>query len=1089
MSLPEWSVKNRVAVNLFAVVLLVAGLTAAGTRLKLDLFPDVSSNFISVVTLDPITSIPEEIERTITIPIEEELADVSNVAKVTSYSEENFSTIFVEVDAAITDIDPILNEVRQAVDKAKSEIPSSAEPPVIQEFEIPLPLITFTVSYPAGYDVMQIRTGLDRIKRQLKIIPGVSDVLVDGLDRREVWIEVDPFRLQTAGVSFQDVQAAVSRKNLNVVGGKMDAAGGQRLVRLLGEIQSAEDLADLPIKESDGSVTLLRDVATFKDRTEEPRTLGRSNLQPAVTYTVVKKRGADAIKTVAAVRRVFEEEAKNLPPEVETQALADSTKFIRIRINTVLQNGLQALLLVTVLLILFLNWRLGLMVAIGIPISFAGTFLVLYMGGFTINLLSLFAMIMALGMVVDDAIVIAENAYRYMQQGLSPAKAAVRGANEVFWPVVGSVSTTVAAFLPLIWGEGIIGKFLVIVPVVVISTLFFSLVQAFIVLPSHLADFVRTGATTKQIQSRKPARGPIRGLMRLVELTYAEIRETVDAALSVVVQIYTHLLVICLRWRYAVLCGFLLLPVALVAAFSTGIIRFKLFDTDFADRLTVKLEMPADSTLLETGDAVALVEQRIADQLPPDDLTAIVTRIGARLNASDQFLEYGTQFAMITVDIDEENPDCRKPSVIERDLRRILAEFPTFVSATANREEGGPPVGKAVNIEISGSNFADLELLAAEVEDRLATIPGVVNPANDFPRGKTEFRVVVDEARAARAGVDSTDIGRALQAGFRGLETNRLRWGNEEVIVRVKTAERFRQDPELLKGLRLIARDGGTVPLASVATIERQSGTPRISRLNQERVITVSADLDERSTTSTEANAVIAGWVPELLEGKQGVTIALTGENEDTERSLEAMKFATLVAIMLIYALLAVITNSFMQPLVIMSVIPFGVVGVAMGLIFMGQTMGLMSIMGTIALAGIVVNNSVVFVDFINRYRHESLEGEASGSEARHQPFTVPPLTRWRSVIQCGRVRFRPVFLTTATTVAGLSNLAFTSTGQEQFLAPMALAIVWGLSFASTITLILIPCLYSALDDAHLLIDRLRGNPTPTEESPVHVPL
>lgn len=1072
MGLAGWSVRNRVAANLLAFVLLVSGLLAATTRLKLDLFPDVSTNFISVSVLDPTTSIAEEIERTITIPIEEELTDVRGVERIRSISEDNFSNIFIQVEPSITNLDPVLNEVRQAVDKAKPKLPSSIEPPVIDSFDFPFPLITFTVEYDAGVDPMSLRPILERLERQLKIIPGVSEVLVDGMDRREVWIEVDPFRLQALGISFDEVASTVRRKNLNVVAGRMDATGGQRMVRVVGEIQQADELADVPIKTVEGRVVLLRDVATFKDRSEEERTLGRANMRPAVTYTIVKKRGADAIETVGLARKVFETETVTLPAGVSTQILSDTTRFIRVRINTVVQNGIQALLLVTVLLMLLLNWRMALVVAAGIPISFAGTFLVLYMGGYSINLLSLFAMIMALGMVVDDAIVISENAYRYIQDGHSPFRAAVLGAQEVVWPVVGSVSTTVAAFLPLIWGEGIIGKFLVIVPIVVISTLFFSLVQAFLILPSHIADFVRLSPTARSLAALKPTR-PLARVGRVISLTYAEMRESVDGALQRIIEVYTHLLVISLRARYAVIGIFVAILIGLGAAVGAGLVPFRLFATDFADILIIKTELPADYSLHQSEEVIARLERRIAETLPGDDVIALVTRIGARLDATDQFLEYGTNLAMITVDLDEENPRARRPSVIERDLRNVLLEFPEFVTATAKREEGGPPVGRAANIEIQGPEFDSLQKIAGEIESRLRGVRGTVNVGNDLPTGKTEFHVEIDEARAARAGLDVTDIGTALMAGYRGIEAARMRWGNEEVILRVKIAEQFRSDPEVLMGYRVINREGRPVDLSSVAEVRRTSGLPRIRRINSERVITVSADIDERATTSAEVNAQIASWVPEILADFPGYRIQLTGENEDTEKSLEAMKFASIVALLLIYALLAVITNSFMQPIVIMSVIPFGIVGVILGLIIMGLPMGLMSIMGTVALAGIVVNNSVVFVDFINRSRHR--DSHDPEDNPRHQPLILPEFTRWRSIINSGRVRFRPVFLTTATTVAGLSNLAFVSSGQEQFLAPMAQAIIFGLTFASLITMLLIPCLYSVLDDLHRLWIRARS--------------
>ena len=415
MSLAGWSVQNRVAVNLLCVLLLVAGWMAADKHLKLDLFPDVSTNFIQITTLDPATGSAEEIERTVTIPIEVELAGVRGIKKIRSFSEDNFSNIFVEVESSITEIDPVLNEVRQAVDKAKGKLPATIDPPVIDEFDIPFPLVTFTVSFPAGFDVMSIRSDLERLERRLRMIPGVSQVLADGLDRREVWVEVDPFKLEATGLSLEQVAEAVRRKNLNSVAGRIDGAGGQRVVRVIGEIRAAGELSDVALKTQDGRTLLLRDIATFRETTEEPRTMGRADMQSAITFTIVKKKGVDAIETVKACRKVFAEETRNLPPEVVVRTLSDSTRFIKVRIGTVVENGIQALLFVTILLILMLNWRLALLVAIGIPISFAGVFLVLYIGGFTINLLSLFGMIMALGMVVDDAVVMAENCPRHLQ--------------------------------------------------------------------------------------------------------------------------------------------------------------------------------------------------------------------------------------------------------------------------------------------------------------------------------------------------------------------------------------------------------------------------------------------------------------------------------------------------------------------------------------------------------------------------------------------------------------------------------------------------------------------------------------------------
>jgi multidrug efflux pump subunit AcrB len=677
-------------------------------------------------------------------------------------------------------------------------------------------------------------------------------------------------------------------------------------------------------------------------------------------------------------------------------------------------------------------------------------------------------MIMALGMVVDDAIVIAENSFRHLEAGESAVHAAIKGTGEVMWPVIGSVSTTVAAFLPLILAEGLIGKFLVVVPIVVISTLVFSLLQAFLVLPSHFADFVKLGRSIEQMERELERAPSVRQRAGLhFHLVYKEVRNAVNRTLDTIGVVYLHLLTISLRRRYYVIGGFMVSLAFVGVALALGVVRFQLFAVDFADKIMVKLDLPADYSLDQSEPIIARLENDIARVLPPDDLVGITTRIGARLDPTNQFLVYGSNIAMVTVDIDEQNPLCRKPSDIERDLNSLLNDYPEFTKALAAAEEGGPPVGRPINVEIQGEDPETLEEIAALVEAKLEGVEGVYNVDNDRDRGKTEFRVDVNEERAARLGLDVATVGRSLQAAFLGLEASKLRWGNDEVTIRVKIQERYIRESEVLRAFRLMNSQGQMVALDSVADISRTSGIARVKRQNQERLITVSGDVDDRAITSAEINTRIGEWVPDLEKEFPGYRITLAGENEDTEKSVSSMKLAAVIALALIYTLLATISNSFLQPFVIMAVIPFGVVGVVIGLIVMEEPLGLMSIMGTIALAGIVVNNSVVFVDFMNQYRKDRAHQDPESHEA---PMRRTGLVRWRSILNAGKVRFRPIFLTTATTVVGLMGLAFTTTGQEQFLAPMAQAVVFGLTFATLLTMVLIPCLYSILDDLVLVL-------------------
>ncbi|MFQ3671271.1 MAG: efflux RND transporter permease subunit, partial [Verrucomicrobiia bacterium] len=738
MKLAQWSVQNRVGANIVMVAILVAGLYVGLFALQRDLFPDVTVNFIVVTTLDRETNVPEDVEKRITIPLEDEIASVQGIKRIISNSEDNFSNIFLELESGIRNIDPLLNEVRQEVSKAIPELPPSAEQPVVENFEIPLPLCTFGFTFDEGVDREAVRPALERLRRLLRAVPGVADVLVDGLDRREVWVEIDPFRLESSGLTFGEVVEAVRRKNLNISGGRIESPGGEQLVRVLGEINAGSELADLPVRADNGGTIRLSDLGFIRTTSERPRTRGRVNLQPGVTFTLVKKKGADVIATVSAARNLVAAEESRLPPGVQVTVLTDATKYVQTRINTVLQSGIQAVTIITALLMLFLSWQLALLIGLGLVVSVAGCFLVLYAMGATINLLSLFGMIMALGMVVDDALVIGENVYRHFERGKSPVAAAIDGTSEVIWPVLGSVATTVAAFLPLMLAEGVIGQFLVVVPIVVISALAFSLVQAFIILPSHLADTLRPARTPAQALAHFVNSRGWRRLPAWLSLVYNDVRSTADHGLRTVITIYLHLLQIALRYRYATVGSFILILVAMGAIVGIGAVRFQLFAVDWADQIFVKVELHPNASLNQTEEAVARLERAIVDHLPASDLRGISTRVGARFDETNQFLEYATNVAMLIVDIDEQNPECRRPSRIVYDLTLLMAEMPEFVVAEVKENGGGPPVGRPVNIEVQGDSFDQILKAAAEFERRLLELPGVFNVGNNFAEGKVE---------------------------------------------------------------------------------------------------------------------------------------------------------------------------------------------------------------------------------------------------------------------------------------------------------------------------------------------------------------
>jgi multidrug efflux pump subunit AcrB len=500
---------------------------------------------------------------------------------------------------------------------------------------------------------------------------------------------------------------------------------------------------------------------------------------------------------------------------------------------------------------------------------------------------------------------------------------------------------------------------------------------------------------------------------------------------------------------------------------ATGLLRFKFFGADYVDRFFIEFETPLHYRLEDTSAAVLAVEREILAQLPSNDLAAVITSVGSRMVSGNEFVtKLGNNQAMVTVDIDEENKRCRPPDAILNDLRAIVRGHNEFLTARVSKEEGGPPVGKAVTVNVMGDDFTVLRRIADEYKAYLATLPGVVDIVDDFEQGKKEIHIDVDEGRAALAGCDAETVGVALMNAFQGAEVSVFRWGNDEVTVRVKYAEDFQRNLEDVRGFRIMNRAGARVPLSAIATITHAPGLASISRQNRKRVITVTADVDDKRINSREANVLVQRTFRTLEARYPGYSVTYTGEEEDTNKSMRSMAIAGIIALVLIYAILAGILNSFFQPILIMGVIPMGLVGVTYGFMVFQLPLGFMALMGTIGLAGIIVNDGIVLMSFINDYRRDWQRRRGIGLDvpaSTHQHVTR--YVRWSSLLRSGATRLRPIFLAEATTVAGMSTIAFVRTGQEQFIAPMALAIVCGLTFGVIVTLVLLPCLYGMLDD------------------------
>jgi len=1052
------------------------GLFIAGVicmlNLRREIFPPVSTDVITVSTLDVTLDSPEDVERLVTVPIEDQLRAIEDVKEIHSVSSPNLSIIFLKLYDNAADVQTVLNEVRQEVDEAKTDLPKTSESPVTIEQKFPFPVIIVGLSYQPGMDLLKIKKLVDRLQNQFESIQGVSEVDVRGLSDREIWVEVDPFRAHALNISLQDISRAINVRNKNIPGGVIKGDSGETTIRVLEQIDedSWRDLVNVVVQNNKDKIIRLGDVATIHNTFEEEKILSRVNGRPAITFTINKRKTGDTIAIDEKVRKFIGKAETLLPDSVSLSFYSDSAKYVKKRMSTMVRNGIISMTLVAVMLLLFMNWRISLLVVAGLLVSFFGAFIYLKLINNSFNMISLFSLILVLGMLVDDAIVVCENVYRHMENGKSPFDAAIIGTKEVVLPVIGTVSTTVVAFLPLLLTTGIMGKFVAIIPQVITVALLLSLVEVIFILPSHLVDFVKPEDTGKHTLTAKENTSFISRTGWSITNFLRKVRRGVDSLLSRVLEYYRYALKTALRCRWIVIFAAILAFFSALMIVKTGILRFKLFDANYADRIMIYLEAPPYYTLEKTTAAVNELEKDIISNMPVNDTAAVISAIGVRPE-SETIIKRGSNEAYIIFDVDELNPGCRKPMPIVRDLRRIINKHSEFIMTKVEKEQGGPPVGKAVTIRILGDDFNQMKKIAEEYKAYLSTIPGVTDISDDFDNAKREVHIDVDEDKIAIFGGDVSEVGEAIMSAFKGSEVSVFRWGNDEVTVRVKYSQDLINNIEDIKDFKAVSKTGNLIMLSDIAKVSRSYGFGEIKRLDRKRLITVYADVDGKRITSKEANDKIKA----LFTGKQlkkqfpDCSVTYGGEEEETNESLRSMAIAGIVAFILIFAILAGVLNSFIQPFLILSIIPLGFVGVVYGFMIFQLPIGFMALMGTIGLVGIIVNDSIVMVSFINEYRSNWQNRHGMGDRVRTSSNRhITNKVRWASLMKSGLLRFRPIFLTTVTTIAGMSTIAFTRSGQEQFIAPMALAIICGLSLGTAVTLFITPCVYAILDDIEI---------------------
>lgn len=1040
----EGLVRRGATVLLVAACILLFGLQTYIT-LPREASPDVEIPVVMVTT--PYIGVsPEDIESLVTIPIEDELSGIKDLKKLSSTSAEGISLITMEFEPEVV-IEDAIQRVRDRVSRARPDLPEDTEETTITEVSFSdFPIIIVTIAGPVDQEVLK-KLGED-LQDEVEKLPGVLDAKLTGGRTREIKIQVDPFRLNHYGLGLSDVTNAIRDENVNVPGGDIRTGDASVLLRVPGEFVDPMEIENVAIKRKGDRPVFIRDVAKVVDEFADRETYARMNGQPAVSLAISKRTGSNILEIADAVKAVSAEHAERWPEGVTFRTLGDQSEMISTMVSD-LENGIvTALLLVVGVLVIFMGVRSSLFVAISIPLSMLLAMVIVSAFGMTLNMIVLFSLILALGMLVDNAIVLVENIYRHAEMGKGIREASIDGTKEVAIAVAASTATTVAAFAPLVFWTGVMGQFMGYMPKTVIIVLVCSLVVAIGILPVATAAMMSKKKVTPKAENAAPGAW-MRGYQRMLGWS--------------------------IKHRYISAFGGLLSLVLTVGIYMENNNGTEFFPETEPNRATIDVRAP-DGTDLEATDAIVRRIEAILAQEANVDVFVAETGIsggGDPMTAAQP----APNLARITVDFlpDEGSAEIGEQLRVEPTsatvdrIRKAVAEIPGAEIAV-EKERMGPPVGAPIAVEVSGEDFHEVGAHAARVRRELAEIQGTTDLSDNYRVGRPELRLRIDRGAAKRVGTSTQSVATTIRTAVAGTEASTLRDGEDEYDIMVELDPRARDDLQAILGLRIpgsldTSPDTFPVPLSAVASYDLAGGNGSIYHVDQDLVVTIEGDIAE-GENENEVRAAVLEYI-DAAEMPPGFGLRLGGAEDEQKAAEEFLSRAFLIALFLIALVLVSQFNRFDLPLIILASVVLSLVGVLWGLMITSTPFGvIMTGLGVISLAGVVVNNAIVLLDYVEQLKERGME-------------------TYEALVEAGSARFRPVMLTAATTVLGLVPMALgisvdfrnfrilSGTQSAQWWGAMAVAVIFGLAFATLLTLVLVPTMYSILDDLGRLRKRL----------------
>ncbi len=1042
-----WFAGHHVASNLLMLFVLVAGGLSLAS-IVVEVFPELSIDTITISVVYP-GSTPAETEEGVVVRIEEAIASIDGIKRITSTAAEGAGAVSVELEDDAEER-RVLDEVKAAVDRIIT-FPEEIEQPVISEVVSRREVVSLVVYGEVPRKILA--TLADRVRDDLTGTAAISQAEVRGLPPYEISIELSEEKLRRHGLTFSQVADAVRGASLDLPAGAVKTAGGEILLRTQGQKYRGGEFEEIVLlTRGDGTRVLLGDVATVVDGFADTDVTSRFDGRPAALVKVYRTGDEGVLEISRTVDEYVGGIREALPAGVEIATWQDTSVILRQRIGLLLKNARLGLFLVFLCLALFLDLRLAFWTTMGIPISFLGGLWLLPHFDVTINMISLFAFIVSLGIVVDDAIIVGENVFEYRQQGMKSLDAAILGVREMAMPVTFAVLTSIAAFLPLVFVEGLMGKVMRNIPLVVISVLLMSLLECLLILPAHLSG----DRVPKLLQMLL---APFKPLLRLHEA----LRSRVSRGLEWVIGTpYERFLSRALDWRYltaAVAVVILSLAGGVVAA---GWIKFNLMPAVDADDMTGFLEMPQGTPVAQTEAIAARIEQAavevgrefdVESGLDEPLLGHVNTTLGEQPATGGRgpismgaTTGSGGHLAQVQVELLKGETRGVSSTELMNRWRSKVGEVPGATSLTFQATIFS--AGDAISVQLAHQDFETLLVAVERLKELLAEYPGITDVADSFVPGKRELKLdVTPEGRAL--GLTRRELARQVRQGFYGEEAQRIQRGRDELKVMVRYPEAERTSRGDVEAMRIRLADGTETTFDTVARVEEGRSYATLRRVDRRRVVTVTADVDEDAANASEINANLKDEVlPALVADFQGLAFDFEGEERERADSMKSLFLNFVVALLVIFTLLAVPFRSYTQPLIIMSVIPFGFVGAVAGHLLMGMNLSMLSFFGMVALTGVVVNDSLILIDQINRMRREGVALD-------------------EALLTSAQRRFRPILLTTLTTFFGLTPMIFETSLQARFLIPMAISLGFGVVFATAITLVLVPVIYRILEDFH----------------------